>query len=168
MKNTSLISSETVQSPIQNGQRFNNNPETIIVKPSQDSFMPPPTVIRKEKPIKRASSKQEPEAVPQIIYGRILEIKKNTVSLRCLIDEDEQEFQIKHFEKKLLKGKVNLVINQLVEIKIYKSQGEEKYTLANSDRQDLTEKFKPKDFFSQFAGSILFQPLPQHIDEDNF
>jgi hypothetical protein len=102
----------------------------------------------------------------QIIYGRILEIKRNTVSLRCLIDEDEQEFEIKYFDKKLLK--INLVINQLVEIKIYKSQGEVKYILANSNRQDLTEKFRPKDYFSKYAGSILFQPLPLHINADNF
>ncbi len=104
----------------------------------------------------------------QIIYGRILEIKRNIVTLRCLMVEDEQVFEIMSFDKKIVKKTVNLVINQLVEIKIYKVQGEVKYILANSNRQDLTEKFRPKDYFSKFAGSILFQLLPQHIDEDNF
>jgi exosome complex RNA-binding protein Csl4 len=166
MEKMSLISTEITQMPLQTGQRFSHNTEIIVVKQQEDNALSPQTV--RQKPIKLAASKQEPATAPQIIYGRILEIKKNIVTLRCLMVEDEQVFEIMSFDKKNLKKTVNLAINQLVEIKINTSQGEIKYTFANSNRQDLTEKFRPKDYFSKHAGSVFFQSLPLHIDEDNF
>lgn len=170
MTKTSLISRKTVQLPIQNGQRINRSNEIINHQVSQYIDTPSQTIPNREKKIKPKYNKQQLAIVPEVVYGQILEIDKDSVILRCLVDEDGNLFQKRRFDRQFFEKAVNLAINQLVEVKVYIRQGEVKFTFANSNRQDLTEKFAPKDYFSEFEGSILFQPLPQplHIDADNF
>ena len=105
---------------------------------------------------------------PQVIYGQILEIDADAVILRCLIDETEGLFQKRRFARQFFEKTVNLAINQFVEVKIFTIRGGVAFKFANAKRKDLAEKFTPKDYFSQFAGTVLFQPLTTHIDADNF
>ena len=63
---------------------------------------------------------------------------------------------------------VNLAVNQFVEVKIFTKPDGSTFSFADAKRKDLAEKFMPKDYFSQFAGTALFQPLTTHIDADNF
>ena len=115
-----------------------------------------------------SSPKKQVSVLPQVIYGQILEIDADAVILRCLIDETEGVFQKRRFARQFFEKTVNLAINQLVEVKIFTIRGGVAFRFANAKRKDLTEKFTPKDYFSQFAGTALFQPLTTHIDADNF
>ncbi len=164
---------KTISSPVKPPQAVKNNrssfhTEIIPNKTLENNIMSEPVGAYKVQEKKIIKSKAQSALSQQIIYGQILEIDKDSVILRCLVDEDERLFQKRRFDRQFFEGAVNLVINQLVEVKVYIRQGEVKFTFANSNRQDLTEKFKPKDYFSKYAGSVLFQPLPLHIDEDNF
>ena len=104
----------------------------------------------------------------QVIYGQIIEIDTDKIILRCLIDEDEKLFQKRSFNRQLLEGAVNLSINQFVEMKIFTLSGGLTFLFSNANQEDLADKFTPKDYFSQFTHSALFQPLPLNIDADNF
>lgn len=168
MKKTILTSPKmTVSTNPKKGKTYS---EITTGTKSEDSMMSEQAVAYKQQAKKTIDVKEQTGVAPQIIYGQILEIDKNSVILRCLVDEDEGLFQKRRFDRQFFEGAVNLVINQLVEVKVYIRQGEVKFTFANSNRQNLAEKFAPKDYFSEFEGSILFQPLaqPLHIDADNF
>ncbi len=115
-----------------------------------------------------SSPKKQVSVLPQIIYGQILEIDTDTVILRCLIDETEGLFQKRRFDRQFFEKTVNLAINQFIEMKIFTIRSGVAFRFANAKRKDLVEKFTPKDYFSQFAGTALFQPLTTHIDADNF
>lgn len=168
MTKISLTSRKTVQSPIQNGKRFNRSNEIINHQTSQHIDTPSQTTPNREEKIKPKYNKPQLAIVPKVVYGQILEIDEETVILCCLIDEDEKHFQRRRFDRQFFEGKVNLAINQFVEMKIFTKPGEVKFTFANTNRQDLNEKFTPKDYFSQFEGTVLFQPLPLNINADNF
>lgn len=114
------------------------------------------------------STQNQPSISSQTIYGQIIEVDNHTVTLRCLIDEDERLFQKRSFDRMILEGAVNLTINQFVEMKISIGHGEVRFSFSNASKPDLKEQFAPKDYFSQFAGSSLFQPIPINIDADNF
>ena len=95
-------------------------------------------------------------------WGQILEISEFKVTIRCLIDEENQVFQLRKFDKTPFEGAVTLEINNFVEINIWTGVGERRFIYKNVPEAKLNELqsiFKErKNYFEGLENSPFFNP----------
>ena len=168
MKKIASVSNTTTHEVLKNTKRGHSRGSNSTVTTTIEHSGAAESQVHRTNNSDSSIPKKPVSVSPQVIYGQILEIDADAVILRCLIDETEGLFQKRRFARQFFEKTVNLAINQFVEVKIFTIRGGVAFKFANAKREDLAEKFTPKDYFSQFAGTALFQPLTTHIDADNF
>jgi hypothetical protein len=107
----------------------------------------------------------DPFSRVEVVKAQIVEITKEKVSLRCLIDSDEKRYQIRNFDREPFEGVVPMEVGTFVEISIYTKPGERKFIYKHIDGESIEKLFEPENLFEEFIDSPMFKPLPS-VSED--
>jgi hypothetical protein len=107
----------------------------------------------------------DPFSREEVVKAQIVEITEEKVSLRCLIESDERQFQIRKFDREPFEGVVPMEIGTFVEISIYTKPGERKFIYRHIDGESIEKLFETENIFEEFVDSPMFKPLPS-VSED--
>lgn len=113
-----------------------------------------------ETPIAEDDYVDQPQAKSvNILNSKILHIENGYVLLKCLLDEEARNFQIRKFDLEPLDGAVTLEMNNIVQIIIITYEGERKFVFRDGD-QGLISKFENRMIADDTDFSEFFEPLP--------
>jgi hypothetical protein len=97
--------------------------------------------------------------------GQILEIQEEKVVIRCLIDEENKEFQIRNFDREPFEGAVIMEVGAFVGITVFTKPGERRFLFRSVAGDPIKHLFEPQNIFEEFIDSPIFNPIPS-VDED--
>jgi len=81
-----------------------------------------------------------------LIPAQILEVEENRVLLNCLLDEKEEQYQLRKFDREPLNGAVILEPNHIIIIEIQTFEGERKFLFRDGEAK-LKKHFEHKKYF---------------------
>jgi hypothetical protein len=92
--------------------------------------------------------------IVDIIFGEIIDIEEDGLLINCLLGTENPTFQVRKFDMELFQ-EIDLRVGGFVKICI-KTQPGTRVIDVFEESNDLSEKFKIKDYFEHLKGSAFF------------
>ncbi|RAK62417.1 hypothetical protein [Hymenobacter edaphi] len=88
-------------------------------------------------------------------YGQIIEIRKQSVLIDCLVDENEKKFQRRRFDLEPLDGAVTLEEGGFIFIRIITKPGSKTFEFSNTKSEKLATLFTKEGLFDESDENIF-------------
>ncbi|GAB3879683.1 hypothetical protein GCM10028824_43540 [Hymenobacter segetis] len=88
-------------------------------------------------------------------YGQIIEVKKQSVLVDCLVNEEEKKFQRRRFDLEPLEGAVTLEEGGYMFIRVITKPGSKVFEFSNTKSDKLATLFSKEGYFDDVDESIF-------------